>query len=309
VNQEDIDLIKTLCSIHAPSGNEVLMKEFLLKYIKENSKKWSATPRVKAGEEIQDCIIATFGEPRVAVFVHMDSIGFMARYNNELIPIGGPDVEDGFVLIGKDSKGKIEGKLIVDNENRKLMLDFKREVDRGTELVFKPVFKETDDDIQCCYLDNRLGLYVVLKLMETAKNACFVFSCWEEHGGGSVSYLAKYIYKKHKINKALICDITWITEGVLPGEGVVISLRDKSIPRRSFVNKIIETAKESGVKFQVEVEGSGGSDGKELQASPYPFDWCFIGAAEENVHSPMEKVNKEDIKSMIELYMVLLERL
>ena len=63
-------------------------------------------------------------------------------------------------------------------------------------------------------------------------------------------------------------------------------MRDKSIPRKSFVNKIIRIATRRDVKFQLEVEGAGGSDGKELQASPYPFDWCFIGAPEDNVHTP-----------------------
>jgi putative aminopeptidase FrvX len=309
VKREDILLIKTLCSIHAPSGNEVKMKEFILNYIKEKSNGWKAIPEVFSGEDFQDCIVVNFGKPRVAVFVHMDSIGFTVRYDNELIPIGGPDTEDGYVLIGEDSKGKIEGELVVDHKARKLSIDFNREVDRGTELVFKPIFKETDDTIQCCYLDNRLGIYAVLKLLETTANGCFVFSCWEEHGGGTVPFLAKFIYEKYKIRQALVADITWVTEGVQPGNGVVISLRDKSIPRRSFINRIINIAKENNIEFQLEVEGSGGSDGKELQSSPYPVDWCFIGAAEEHVHSPYEKVDKKDIGSMIEIYKVLLERI
>ncbi len=34
----------------------------------------------------------------------------------------------------------------------------------------------------------------------------------------------------------------------------------------------------------------------------HPWDWCFIGAPEEHVHSPNEKVHKNDIKAMVELY-------
>jgi putative aminopeptidase FrvX len=34
-------LLKQLCEIHAPSGNEAPMKEFLLRYIKKESKKWN----------------------------------------------------------------------------------------------------------------------------------------------------------------------------------------------------------------------------------------------------------------------------
>ena len=51
------------------------------------------------------------------------------------------------------------------------------------------------------------------------------------------------------------------------------------------------------------------SDGRELQLSPYPWDWCFIGAAEENVHTPFEKVHKKDIEGMVKLYQVLMKEL
>ena len=90
---------------------------------------------------------------------------------------------------------------------------------------------------------------------------------------------------------------------------MVISRKDSGIPRRSYVNKIIELAKESKIPYQLEVESSGGSDGNQLQKSPYPFDWCFIGAPEDNVHSPDEKVHKKDIQSMVDLYRYLMEHL
>ena len=111
------------------------------------------------------------------------------------------------------------------------------------------------------------------------------------------------------MKQALISDITWVTDGVKHGKGCAISLRDSGIPRRSFVNKIISIAKKSKIPFQLEVENSGGSDGNELQKSPYPWDWCFVGAPEDNVHSPNEKVNKKDITSMLNLYKELLKKL
>jgi putative aminopeptidase FrvX len=57
------------------------------------------------------------------------------------------------------------------------------------------------------------------------------------------------------------------------------------------------------------VEHTGGSDGIELQHSPYPFDWCFIGAPEDYVHTPDEKVHKSDIQAMLSLYKFLMEKL
>ncbi len=305
----DFKLLKQLCKVHAPSGNESLMTSFLLEYIKKQRKQWKFKPKVLHGDKFQDCIVLVFGKPKVAAFAHMDSIGFTVAYDNKLIPIGGPEVETGFELEGSDSQGKIETKLIYDEKVGYLVCDSKRVIDRGTTLTFKSNFVETDDTVQSCYLDNRLGVFAMLKVCETLKDGVVVFSCYEEHGGGTVPFLLKYLWKKYEISQYLVSDITWVTAGVKPGDGVAISLRDSRIPRKKYLDKIVAIAKEAQITFQLEVEGAGGSDGREIQNAPYPLDWCFIGAAEENVHSPTERVNKEDIASMIELYKVLFKEL
>ena len=307
-----MELLKELCAIHAPAGNEIKMKEFIIDYIKKNGSTFKVKPEIITGPHLQDCIILKFGTPRTAVFAHMDSIGFTVRYDKQLIKLGGPRTNEGTILIGNDSNGKIEAELIViDNEDEKPSLEYlaERELDRGTELVFKPNWRENEEFVQCCYMDNRLGCYNALKLAEELTDGLICFSCWEETGGGSVGYLAKYIYESFGVQQALISDITWKTDGVEHGKGVAISLRDSGIPRRSYVNRIIDIAKESGIPFQLEVEATGGSDGNALQKSPYPFDWCFIGAPEDHVHSPDEKVHKADIQAMIDMYGYLMSRL
>jgi putative aminopeptidase FrvX len=303
-----MQLLKQMCAIQAPSGNESAMTHFLLDYINTNKKSWAVKPKVFSGDGFQDCIVLVFGKPRTAIFAHIDSIGFTVRYGKELVKIGGPRTETGFELVGEDSKGKIDCKLHVD-KNKNNSYTYKREIDRGTSLTFKPNWRETKEYVQCCYMDNRLGVWNALKVAETLTDGIIAFSCWEEHGGGSVSYLQKFISKKYKITQALISDITWVTEGVVPGKGVAISMRDSLLPRKSYVDKITSIAKKSKIPFQLEVEGSGGSDAKELQMAAYPWDWCFIGAPEEQVHSPNEKVNKKDIKTMVELYKRLMEEL
>ena len=303
----DFSLLHTLCQIHAPSGNEVAMKDFLLDYVAQHSASWVQQPEVIQGERFQDCIILKFGEPRTAIFAHMDSIGFTVRYQDQLVPIGGPKTQNGYRLVGHDRMGPIECELLDDEGN--LFYKFPRGIERGTELVFKCDFRETEDYVQSCYLDNRLGVFNALKVAETLTDGVIVFSCWEEHGGGAVPYLAKYIYEQWGVRQGLISDITWVTDGVMHGQGVAISMRDRNIPRRSFVQKIMGMAADSGIDYQLEVEGAGSSDGRELQLSPYPFDWCFIGAPEDHVHSPDEKVHKHDIDCMIRLYEVLMKQL
>jgi putative aminopeptidase FrvX len=301
-------LLEDLCSIQAPSGSEEGLKNFLLDYISKAKHQWKTPPEVISGPEFQDCIMLKFGKPRTAAFAHMDSTGFTVRYQNQLLPIGSPDADPGCILVGRDELGPIECELQFDKDHHAFYI-FGRQIDRGTTLTYKPDFIESRSYIESPYLDNRLGIYNLLKVAETLKDGILIFSTWEEHGGGSVPYLARFIYEELKVRQALISDITWVSDGVEHGKGVAISMRDRNIPRQSFVKKIIDIAKKSQIPHQLEVEGMGSSDGRELQLSPYPFDWCFVGAPEQHAHSPREKVHKQDIKSMIALYQTLFEAL
>lgn len=301
-------LLKELCQVHAPSGYEAPMKAHLLQYINQSMKTWKVKPEIIQGDQFQDCFMLKFGKPRTAIFAHMDSIGFSVRYFNQLLPIGSPNAEVGTQLVGSDSKGEIECELEYDKDNH-AFYKFGRAIDRGTSLTYKNNFKVSKNFIQSPYLDNRLGIYNALKVAEKLKDGVIVFSCWEEHGGGTVGYLAEYLYKTWAVRQALISDITWATDGVELGKGVAISLRDRNIPRRAFVNQIIAIAKKRKIEYQLEVEGSGSSDGGELQRSPFPFDWCFVGAPSRDPHTPHEKVHKKDIAAMIKLYQYLLQDL
>ena len=247
-------LLQEMCEVHAPSGEESAMTKFLLNYINKNQKNWKTQPTVHYGDGFQDNIIMVFGTPTTAIFSHLDSIGFTVKYNNEIVKIGGPVTTEGIELVGKDSKGKIEGKII--KKEKEIFIDFEREIDRGTSLTFKVDFRNTKNFIQSSYLDNRLGVWNSLEVAKTLENGIIVFSSWEEHGGGSVGYLGKFIQEEYNVKQALISDITWITKGVQHGKGCAISLRDSGIPRKSYVNKIVEIAKKSNIPFQLETHSN-----------------------------------------------------
>jgi putative aminopeptidase FrvX len=304
-----MELLKHLCSIHAPSGNESALTEFLVRYINENKSVWKVQPEIHYGKGFQDCIVLVFGKPTTAVYAHIDSIGFTVKYGTELVKIGGPQTKSGYRLVGKDAEGEIECELVVDENSKCLSYNYHREIERGTTLTFKPDFRETEEFVQCCYLDNRMGVWVALQLAKTIENGVIAFSTYEEHGGGSAEFIGRFLYEKYQVTQALISDITWVTDGVHHHKGAAISMRDSGLPRRTYVNRIIQIAKQAQVPFQIEVESAGGSDGNALQRSPYPIDWCFIGAPEEHVHSPDEKVSKADLLGMLQLYEVLLKAL
>jgi len=300
----NLQLLKTLCGIHAPSGSEFLLTEFLLDYIHEHKSSWTKQPIIHAGGEFHDSIVLVFGKPTTAIFSHIDSIGFTVGYGNKLIKIGGPQTENGYKLVGKDSLGEIECELFVEDDG--ISYIFHREIERGTTLTFKPEFKSEEGFVDCCYMDNRLGVLNALEVAKIIENGVICFSCYEEHGGGNSQFLCKFIYDNYQVRQSLISDITWVTSGVQHGNGVAISMRDSGIPRRKYLNRIIEIAKASKVPYQLEVESAGGSDGNAIHMSSLPFEWCFIGAAEDNVHSPTEKVAIKDFESMVELYKALM---
>jgi len=110
------------------------MKNFILDYINTNASNWKVKPKIFQGEEFQDCLILVFGKPEVAAFAHMDTTGFTVRYQDQLIPIGGPEVSGDEVLTGSDDLGEIECKLELNDEGQ-LHYSFGRAIMSGTNLT------------------------------------------------------------------------------------------------------------------------------------------------------------------------------
>jgi len=301
----DFALLEKLCSIHGPSGSEAGIKNFLLQYAQENEQTWKCKPTIIHGQGFQDCMIWIFGKPRTAIYAHLDTVGFTVAYDNHVIPIGSPAATTGDILTGTINGEDINGAYLEEHE----CVTTSFTLPRGLTLTYKPNFRHQDSLIISPYLDNRLGVYNAIEQAKTMENGAIVFGTYEEHRGGMVGYLAQYLFTNYNITQALISDITWVTEGVTAGNGVAISLRDSFVPRKSYLDKIIKIASNTGIPFQLEVESAGGSDGSEIQRSPIPVDWCFIGAPELYAHTPNEQVHVADIESMIALYKVLMAEL
>ena len=240
-----MELLKKLVDVRGAASDEGKIKQFILAYVNENKANWKTQPQIIEGRGFQDCLILVFGNPTTAIYAHVDTIGYSVGYDKELIKIGGPRMIDGMQLVGSDSQGEILTEMMVIEEESGMFscqYVFDREIDRGTILTFKPDFRETEEYVQSPYVDNRLGVWNALRVAETLENGAIVFGTYEEHGGNSVGYCAKYLLEKHNVYQALISDITWVTSGVVHGGGVAISMRDKGLPRKSNLDKIIQKA-------------------------------------------------------------------
>ena len=299
----DFELLQNLCAIPGTSGDELAIRDFLLQYIGDQKHNWKTQPEIWAGEGFQDNIVLVFGKPTIGFYAHIDTVGFTVRYDNYVIPIGGIDAKTGDCLVFEKEGKTLETKLIYEEEKDLIMVDAHLPIIPGTALSYQPDFEIIDSYIKSPYLDDRLGVYSLLELAKTADNIAIVFTTYEEHGGGAAGYLARLLFEKYQVSKAIVADVTWITTGVHFGKGPVISLRDSRIPRKVFVDEIRKIAKHAGIPFQLEVEAQGGSDGREIQHLPYPIDWCFVGPPSENAHSSIEIVHQKDA----ELFVVLLQ--
>src|SRR5262249_49175126 len=111
------------------------------------------------------------------------------------------------------------------------------------------------------------------------------------------------------VNQALISDITWHTDHVRCGHGPAVSLRDRYLPRWTFLERVLAAAEASSVPFQREIEGAGSSDGGWIERSGYPIDGVFVGAPQKHSHTPLEEVEAGDLEAMVSLYVELVARL
>lgn len=298
-------LLEQLCRIPGTSGDERKIRDFLIQYFQENAFRFRQPPILHFGKGFQDSLLVIFGRPKQTYFAHLDTIGFTSRYDNHLVPIGGPDGKNGDILVF-ESEGKTkECRLVADEEDELLLVDFPQILIPGTTLTYKPDFKLEGDWIKSPYLDNRLGVWALLQLAERVENVAFAFTTYEEHGGGTAGLLARKLYLDHSISEVLVTDVTWSTNGVIPGKGPVVSLRDSRIPRKVYVDGIRKKLEEKNFQYQIEVEGTGGSDGREIQSLPFPIDWCFVGPASENPHSSLEWVKKSDAESFVDMLEIL----
>jgi putative aminopeptidase FrvX len=295
-----LDLLWKLLQIDSPAGDEGAMADWLVAEIETNM------PSVRV-ERIGDSVIAVRGKaPTVAVFAHIDTIGFTLGYDRNLIRIGGPAPKDGVAL--RIAGGDARGKLRVGKAGG-WKLGGKANAEPGTRWVYAAEPKQSGDEITSPYLDNRAGVWAALQTLTRCENVAVAFTAGEEHSGHGALVCARRLYEGYAIYQALISDITWDTKHVHCGDGVAISLRDSMTPRQRYLERILALAEVSGVKYQREIESSGGSDGGYIQRSGFPIDWVFVGAPEKHPHTSAERVRISDLNAMADMLVSLVNGL
>lgn len=248
-------------------------------------------------------IIVVKGKPRSAIFAHLDTVGYTVGYNHELINIGWPNTEKGDQLI--DEKPAYHRATV----DKKLTYTSDKKIPPGTRLSFDNPPVIDDEYVKSAYLDDRIGMYIALETLRAVPNVAIAFTTREEMDQSGAVSAARYLADKEDIIDFLIADITWATEHIKLGNGVVISARDETLPKRRLLDTAINTASLEKIKWQLEIESSGMSDGHGVLQSGTFSGFCFIGVPIKGYHSPREKAALADIVEALKLYKALVRRL
>ncbi len=322
-----LDLIRKICAAHGVSGYEtpaaaVIGKE-IEKYTDEQYR-----------DNLGNLIAVKKGDgtgKKVMLCAHMDEIGFMVNFIDDkgrlrIAPVGGigfAPIAYGLVL----SESGVKGILVPDSrvkasdyapdkfyieigaKNRK---EAEKKVKVGDVFRFDAGITRLVGGRICGHpIDDRIGCVILVKIAEALANEkvkddiYYVFSVQEEVGCRG-SKTASYAIAP---DVALAYDVTGTgdTPGAAPmacavGDGAAIKIKDSSvICDPTLVDELIATAKNTNVKYQLEVLTYGGTDTSSMQMAKGGCRAGALSVPTRYIHSPNEMVDLADVKACVDL--------
>ena len=303
VTRGTLKALKEMIEIPSISGNEGKFSH----YLKNEFSRF-------ADEAFLDKIgnvIAIKGKPRIALFAHVDTVGFMVKVVRddiiEVVKIGYPEDFHGQSVRMYSHEDTLRGHIF--KKDKQILIDtsMKRAlnlVEVGDFVGYTPYLEREGNSLIGPGLDNKVGCFVALEVFKEMDNIAFVGTIKEEsdqQGALSAVYNLRF-----NLDLAVIVDTTYGSdlfnrESVAVGRGTVISLKDTIMPRRENVDEMVHLALDEGFRFQREVSEGGESDARSIfhQRGGIPF--LFVGVAAKYPHSAFEMVNIKDINETIRL--------
>ena len=285
-----LDLLWELLKQDSPAGDEGPLADWVTSWLARE------VPDA-AVERLGDSLIVTRGaRPSAAVFAHLDTTGWTLGYDKQLIHIGGPGGKPGDLI--RPVRHSHAGNTLARRKDGSWKVCGKTAALPGSRWVYAAAPALIEGRMTAPYLDNRAGVWAALHALQACPEIAAAFTVQEETGGGGAGLCARRLYEMHGITQALVADLTWHTKHIKCGRGVAVSLRDSSLPRQSYLDRVLALAESSGIPFQREVESSGGSDGAGIARSGVPMDWVFVGAPEKSAHTAHEQAHAGDLQGM-----------
>ncbi len=326
------DLLLDLVGVFGPSGDESEIKEYITTVVKD------CADDIKT-DVMGNLIVFKKGvnnEKKIMLAAHMDTIGVMVTYIEDngyvrFTKIGGIHPEtlveqkvifkNGTVGVvafeGKDctSTGPME-KFYID-----LGTSSRQESEEiisigDTAVFFAPSVELANDVISSPYIDNRASCAVLiqaLKELQTCKyDTYFVFTTQEEVGIRGAKTAAFAIMP----DIGIAVDVTATGDTINPsrsmavklGHGPAIKIKDSSVVCSPMVKDLlVNTAKENGIPYQLELLEFGGTDTSAMQLTGAGVPAGCISIPTRYIHSMSETLSLEDMANATKLLVKVLE--
>ena len=332
----NFELLKDLCLLNGTSGDEKNVRDFIISHLPEDCD--------YAVDSLGNLIVNKKGETepknKVALFAHMDEVGFIVTYITEdgFVNVASVGGIDNSALFGK--KLTINGQVGVagakaihqcsSDEAKKIpeitdvSVDFgfesrgeaEKYISLGDFGYFKSDFVEFGNDmIKSKALDDRLGCAVMLELLQEKSkiNYTCVFTVQEEIGtrGATVS--------AYTVNPDYAIVIETTTASDIPdtpenkkvckvGKGAVVSFMDRgTIYNKDLYKKAREIADKNGIANQTKTVVAGGNDASAIHKSAGGIKTIAVSLPCRYIHSSASVGSKADMESVKSLVNALLE--
>ncbi len=331
------DMLKDILTAYGPSGREAKVREVLKGYLKDYADEIS----VDALGNLIAVKKGTSGK-KVMLCAHMDQIGFVVIDIDDkgflrIAPVGGISPLAAYARSVTFENG-VSGVISVESKDfdiskmslAKMFVDIgarsKEEAEKlvaiGDMAVYTPIFREMkageggeNTRYSCAYMDDRVCCAVMLEVFLKAKSEhdlYAVFSVQEEVGLRGSKVAAYAINPDFGLN----FDVTGTgdtpgsaTLALSLGSGAAIKVMDRSIivpvKAREF---LVQCAKETGSKYQMEVLPYGGTDTASIQQARGGVMACCISIPCRYIHSAHETTDLSDIKAAIKIAIAAIEK-
>jgi len=326
------ETLKELTLLDGPSGYEDKVREFILNHI---PKDFSIQL-----DRIGNLIVSNNKnkKPVILFASHMDEVGFMVQHiTNEgfikFVEIGGwderilPSMK--VKLLGKKEIVGIIGSIpphILDEKERKkvykiqdLWIDtgYNKEelskfgIDVGTYIVPYSDFTKTDDIIIAKALDDRVGCFCLLNLIEIAKEVrnevILSFTVQEEVGLRGARIVS------NQLNPDLAVIVECTAAGDVPGieesrqstvlnGGTAITVMDKRfIANKKYIDFVFDIAERRKIKLQIKKPLFGATDAGEIHLAKKGVPSIVISCPARYIHSPYSITKLANIYNTLEI--------
>ena len=215
-----------------------------------------------------------------------------------------------------DSVQKIESLVLsVGAEDKKEVEDLGISV--GDLVVYERNFTTLGSQKICSQgLDDKAGVWVVLESLwgytiRKSQEVSFGFCCQEETGlVGADTLMLSYqpdisidLDVCHSTESSLGIDTGQFCDVKL-GKGVVIEF--SSCCSRELSNHLVDLAKKKGIPYQIKAGGAGGGTNTKMFQRRGGAKTCLLSIPCQNMHTPIEIVDKRDLKSARDLILAFL---